>query len=306
MIISASRRTDIPAFHSEWMMERLREGFALVRNPFNARQVSRVSLTREDAEAIVFWTKDASNMLPSLCELDDMGYRYLFQYTLTPYGKDIEPGVGKKSALDALLTLSGRIGKQRVIWRYDPILLTDEWTEEKHIRLFERMCTRLEGASERCVISFVDLYRSVKRSAPGVFAPDEAQMRRMAREIAKTARAHGMVPSACAEAIDLREEGIEQRGCIDRRDIEALLQVKIDADKDQTQRAACRCVRSVDIGAYDTCGHGCVYCYARTGRRQTAGCGVHSPLLGGELDGGERITGRKEKKIAAGQISLFD
>ncbi len=305
MIISASRRTDIPAFHADWMMERLREGFVLVRNPFNAHQVSRISLERADAEAVVFWTKDASNMMAHLGELDGRGYRYLFQYTLTPYGQEIEPGVDKKRAMEALLGVSHRIGKRRVIWRYDPILLTEEWTAEKHIRMFERMCTRLEGAAERCVISFVDLYRSVKRSAPGVFAPDEAQMRMMAREISEIARAHGMVPSACAEAIDLTEEGVEQRGCIDQRDIEALLGVKISADRDQTQRPACRCVRSVDIGAYDTCGHGCVYCYARTGRRPGK-AEAHSPLLGGGLDGSERITDRKEKRIAAGQISLFD
>ena len=190
MIISASRRTDIPAFYPDWMMERLREGFAHVRNPFNARQISRVSLLRQDAEAIVFWTKDASNMLRHLDELDGMGHRYLFQYTLTPYGRDIETGVDKPRAMEAFLKLSGRIGRSRVIWRYDPILLTGEWTAEKHIRAFERMCMRLEGAAERCVISFVDLYASVKRSAPGISAPDEACMRALAREIAASARRH--------------------------------------------------------------------------------------------------------------------
>lgn len=306
MIISASRRTDIPAFHPAWMMERLREGYALVRNPFNAHQISRVSLTREDAEAIVFWTKDAANMLPQLDELDGMGLKYLFQYTLTPYGNAIERKVDKKRAADSLMKLSARIGSRRVIWRYDPILLNEEWTPEKHIRMFEKMCIRLEGAAQRCVISFVDLYASVRRSAPEICAPDESEMRFMAGEIARIARAHRMIPSACAESIDLSGEGLETRGCIDPADLEALLGMKIKAAKDQTQRAACRCVRSVDIGAYDACGHDCIYCYARTGRSIAGPSDPCSPILTGSIGENDRVTERKERGISTEQISIFD
>lgn len=306
MIISASRRTDIPAFHAEWMMERFRAGFAYVRNPFNARQVSRVSLTGEDAEAIVFWTKDAANMLSCLDELDGMGHRYLFQYTFTPYGRDIEKGVDKRRSMEALLSLSAKIGKQRVIWRYDPILLTEEWTAEKHIRTFEKMCGRLEGAVDRCVISFVDLYAEVRRRAPQIHAPDEEQMRLMAREIARLARAHGMIPSACAEKMDFSGEGLEARGCIDAEDVSRLLGVKIEDRRDDTQRGACRCVKSVDIGAYDTCAHGCLYCYARTGRHPAEECDVYSPLLRGHVGEADRVTERKEKRAVPHQISLFD
>ena len=306
MIISASRRTDIPAFHSAWMMERLREGFAYVRNPFNAHQVSRVSLARGDAEVIVFWTKDAANMLPCLDELDGMGYPYLFQYTLTPYGTEIERGVDKRRALETFLNLSARIGGERIIWRYDPILLTEEWTAERHIGAFERMCRRLEGASGRCVISFVDLYASVKRSAGWIKAPTEVQMHEMAREIASAARRYGFLPSACAEAADLIKDGLEARGCIDRADIEAVLGAPVREQKDSGQRTACRCIKSVDIGAYDTCAHGCAYCYARTGRRSPGGEEVHSPILGSILREDDRITVRTEPRIAQRQISLFD
>ena len=305
MIISASRRTDIPAFHAEWMMERLREGYALVRNPFNARQVSRVSLTRVDAEAIVFWTKDASNMLRCLDELDGMGFKYMFQYTLTPYGQDIERNVDKRGSVEALMKLSARSGKNRVIWRYDPILLGGGWDCERHMRAFEALCRQLEGAVGRCVISFVDLYASVKRNAKWI-QPNEEQMRAMARQIAQTARAHGMIPSACAEAIDLTEEGIEPRGCVDRADIADLLGLPIRTEKDTGQRTACRCIRSVDIGAYDTCAHGCVYCYARTGRGPAEEGGAHSPILGGCLREDDRVTERKERPVAAGQVSFLD
>lgn len=305
MIVSASRRTDIPAFHAAWMMERLRAGSVLVRNPFNARQVSRVSLSRQDAELIVFWTKDASNMLAHLDELDGMGHKYMFQYTLTPYGPDVEPGVDKRRAADAFEKLSARIGPRRTIWRYDPILLSGSWTQEKHIKAFEAMCRRLEGAAQRCVISFVDLYASVRRTAGWIQAPTGPQMHDMAREIAGIARRYGFLPSACAEAADFSADGLERRGCIDRLDVEAALGVPVREEKDAGQRTACRCIRSVDIGAYDTCPHGCVYCYARTGKRSIAEADVHSPILGAPLTGEEKITDRKEKPLAIGQISLF-
>lgn len=306
MIISASRRTDIPAFYPDWMMRRLREGYALVRNPFSAHQVSRVSLRKEDAELIVFWTKDAANMLPFLDELDDTGIKYLFQYTLTPYGNNIERSVDKRRAQDCLLKLAERLGPGRVIWRYDPILLTEDWTPARHIRAFETLSGRLEGAAERCVISFVDLYRDVRRAAPFIAAPGEQDMREMAREMAACARRRGMIPSACAEAADLTGEGLEARGCIDPGDVSAVLGVPVAAPKDTGQRTACRCMKSIDIGAYGTCGHGCVYCYAGGGRRRTRDGDADSPLLGSLPDAQDRVSERKEKKIAADQLSVLN
>ena len=305
MIISASRRTDIPAFHADWMMNRLREGFVCIRNPYNPHHVSRVSLRREDAEAIVFWTKDAANMLEKLNELEGRGYRYLFQYTLTPYGREIERGVDHARAFDSLLRLSERIGKDRVIWRYDPILLTDEWTIDRHMRAFSDLCGRLEGATGRCVFSFIDLYGSVKRNAPHLRAPDENQMRMMAREIAVTAKRCGMLPSACAEKLDFTEEGLEPMGCIDRRDIERVLGMPVRVQKDPGQRAECRCIKSVDIGAYDTCLHDCAYCYAKT-RKNVLAVNPDDPLLGGTIAPEDRIMERKEKGIAQTQVSFLD
>lgn len=308
MIISASRRTDIPAFHAEWMMNRLRAGYALVRNPYNARQISRVSLLPGEADAIVFWTKNAQNMLPHLSEIEDMGHKYLFQYTLTPYGNDIERNIDKRRAQEALLRLAERIGKERVIWRYDPILLSDEWTAEKHVRAFDALSRRLEGATGRCVISFVDLYARLKRSEKWIKAPSEEEMHLMACEIASMARARGMIPSACAEQVDLTGEGIEARGCIDKEDIGRLLGARVASLKDAGQRSACRCMPSVDIGCYDTCGHECAYCYAKTRRGPAVQCGVHSPVLGAEIGPEDRITERREKKILLSeseQTSLF-
>ena len=303
MLISASRRTDIPAFHAEWMMNRLREGYVLVRNPYSAHQVSRVSLLSGTAEGIIFWTKDASNLLPHLNEIDGMGHKYMFQYTVTPYGRDIERQVDKKRAMDAFLALAARLGPEKVIWRYDPILLGGGWTPERHIRLYEKLCGRMQGATKRCVISFVDLYAQLKRREPWIHAPDAEQMRLIARHIGEIARTNGMIPSACAEETDFTAEGIENRGCIDREDVSAMLGAPVRGGKDAGQRGGCRCVRSVDIGAYDTCGHGCAYCYARTGRGQ-AECSADSPILGRPVSPEDRVTERREKPAADRQIPM--
>ncbi len=308
MIVSASRRTDIPAFHADWMMRRLRAGEVLVRNPMNPHQMGRVSLKREDAEAIVFWTKDAAPMLGYLTELNEMGYRYLFQYTLTPYGQDIERQVDKRRALDALLKLTAQIGPERVIWRCDPILLTDEWSPERFLRAFDQLSALLEGASRRCVISFVDLYARMKREAPWIHAPSEGQMRQMAAEIARMARSRGMLPSACAETMDFTREGIEARGCIDPKDLEGILHARLAVSRDGGQRPACRCVRSVDIGAYDTCGHDCAYSYARHSN-SIQSVSPDAPLLGRMVGEEDQIKDRREKRVilpgSGTQTSIF-
>ena len=160
MIISASRRTDIPALYSQWFMNRLREGEVLVPNPYNRRKVSRIRLSPEVVDGIVFWTKNPEPLLPYLRELDAMGYRYCFQYTITDYGKDLEPGVPDvEEAMATFLLLSQRLGKERMNWRFDPLLLSEKYTISYHLEHFEMMCQWLHKAADRCVISFVDEYR---------------------------------------------------------------------------------------------------------------------------------------------------
>src|SRR5512143_1704999 len=169
MIISASRRTDIPAFYSEWFMKRIEEGHVMVRNPMNARQVSRISLEPELVDCIVFWTKDPSRMIGKLDVLDQKKYSYYFQFSLTPYGKDIEPSVPeKKKVVSAFIELSERIGKERVVWRYDPILLTDSINRDYHFRSFEHLAKALAGHTGKCIISFADFYKKCTKRLSGV------------------------------------------------------------------------------------------------------------------------------------------
>jgi hypothetical protein len=165
MIISASRRTDIPAFYHEWFMNRIRAGFLLTRNPFNYHQIGRVSLLPEDVDAIVFWTRNPSQLFGDLDELTERGFRYYFQYTITGYPRILESHtLNPYKALSVFKRLSDKIGKEKVIWRYDPILLSNILPIDEHLRLFEKIATELSGYTNRVVISFADLYEKVTRN----------------------------------------------------------------------------------------------------------------------------------------------
>lgn len=164
MILSASRRTDIPNYYSDWFLHRIEEGFVYVRNPMNPHQISKINLSPEVVDCIVFWTKNPKPMLDRLAELK--AYSYYFQFTLTGYGTDIEAGVPhkKESIIPTFQSLSGKIGKEKVIWRYDPILFTDKYTPEYHLKAFEQIASALHGYTNKCVISFVDTYVKNKKA----------------------------------------------------------------------------------------------------------------------------------------------
>ena len=264
MIISASRRTDIPAHYADWFLERLREGFVLVKNPRNAKQVKRVSLAPEDVDGIVFWTKNPQPMLPHLHALSQ--YAYYFQATVTPYGPDVEPGIPDKDEIiiPSVLRLSEAIGPGRVVWRYDPILLSDKYTKEFHYEAFDAMARRFSGRVVRCTISFLDMYKNTARNARamGLIPVEEADMLEMAEKIALIAKSHGIPVTACAEPIDFSRFGIARARCIDPELLEATSDRSIDFKRQKSQRPECGCADSVDIGVYNTCPNGCKYCYA--------------------------------------------
>jgi len=289
MIISCSRRSDIPAFYSDWFFSRIREGYALVRNPMNPKQVRRISLAPEDVDCLVFWTKDPAPMRNRLQLLND--FTFYFQFTLTPYGKDIEPHLPPKTELlDTFLRLSDKIGKQRMIWRYDPILLSENISIDYHVDHFGVMAQRLAGRTNKCVISFIDMYRHISSRMAGlsVRPPAESEMRTLAQNIGRIARGCGINVETCAEKIDLSDLGIDHGKCIDDRLISDLSGKRVSIAKDKYQRELCGCVASVDIGEYDTCGHLCKYCYANVSKKKIENNrflhNALSPLLGGEAD----------------------
>ena len=266
MIISASRRTDIPAFHMEWMMNRLRAGYCLVRNPMVANVVYRIDLDPKNVDAIIFVTKNPAPVIPHLKEIASMGHLALFQVTITPYGRDIEPEVPfKADVADAFKTISERVGADRMIWRYDPIILNDRMGVDYHRRKFELLCRELEGYTHRCTFSFLEMYGKL-HNRPELRSVTFAEMDAMVEMMVPIAERYGMKLSYCCAKHDLSRFGIEPRGCIDRQMMRTL-DIPFE-EMDTPLRVGCRCVKNIDIGSYDTCLHNCIYCYANGRSRE--------------------------------------
>ncbi len=264
MIISASRRTDIPCFYGEWFMNRLRAGFVCTRNPMNHAQVKTIHFTpRQDC--FIFWTKDSHAFEKHLSEIQGRGFHFYFQFTLTPYDKSLESGLREKEdIMESFIALSKAIGKTRVLWRYDPIVFNETCTLAYHREKFRWLCQKLHPYTESITISFLDGYAKLKKKLQskqiGEATMDE--MLSLSEYIAKEAASHGLKAKACCESSDLLQCGIEGASCIDKKVIEQLYGHPIEQTRDKNQRKGCGCIQSVDIGAYNSCLNGCIYCYA--------------------------------------------
>lgn len=311
MIISASRRTDIPAFYSDWFLNRIKEGFVLVRNPMNFRQVSQVNLSPDVVDCIVFWTKNPQPMINRLSQL--AGYNYYFQFTLTPYDNTIETNVpDKKCLIKTFQELSARIGRDKVIWRYDPILLTNKFDVKHHVKWFEFLANELNGHTKKCVVSFIDMYKKTERNLKGIdLVPmSEELMKEVAHHLSLISKRYNLQLEACCEDIDLTQYGIEPGKCIDDELISKIIGKKLDIKKDPNQRLNCGCVQSIDIGAYNTCQHRCLYCYANFNNalvdKNVRLHSTKSPLLYGSLEEEDKVSIRKVSSNISNQLSFLD
>ena len=311
MIISASRRTDIPTYYSEWLFNRLREEYVLVRNPMNIHKVSKINLSPSVVDGIVFWTKNPVPMLQRLSELEK--YSYYFQFTLNSYGQDVEQNVPSKNhvIIPAFQKLSKMIGRNRVIWRYDPILLNEKYTMEYHCKYFRIMASKLSDYTEKCTVSFLDLYKNTIRNVKLLNLQDvsTAQQLELMEKFSEIAKENGIFIDTCAEAIELENLNISHAHCIDKERLERLGRCKLSVEKDPNQRTECGCIASIDIGAYNTCQNGCLYCYANynTGivKRNASVHNPYSPLLFGELTPEDNVTERKVKSCKECSVDLF-
>lgn len=272
MIISASRRTDIPAFYSQWFMNRLREGYCLVPNPYNPRQVARISFLPECLDVIVFWSKNPFPILRHLPEVEKMGHPFYFLFTLNAYPKALEPNLPSLAErISTFIKLSRRIGSRRVIWRYDPIILSNRTDAAFHKKMFEDLCGQLAGHTCRVIISVITRYRKTIRSLRAlekqgyVFDREprnHTETEGLLSEMASSAADHGLETFACAEKKDYTHLGVKPARCIDATLIRELWGIPVASGKDPGQREHCGCASSRDIGMTDTCPHGCLYCYA--------------------------------------------
>lgn len=312
MILSVSRRTDIPSYYAEWFFNRVKEKFLYVRNPMNFHQISEIKISPDVVDCIVFWTK---NPLPMMERLDELkAYKYYFQFTLTGYGNDVERNLPNKktSMIPIFQELSKRIGKDKVIWRYDPICFTNRYTVQYHLKAFRNIAEALSGYTEKCVISFVDIYPKNKKNMDSLLSYElnDYELREFAKELSSIAKENDIRMGSCAEKIDLDECGIVHNSCIDGELIEKIIGCKLKASKDKNQRIECGCVESVEVGAYNTCKNGCVYCYANYSMKSVETNSKKydplSPLLCGHVEKDDKISIRKVMSLKETQLSIFD
>ena len=240
MIISISRRTDIPAFFSEWFYNRIEDGYFMVRNPMNIHQVSKVTVTPQNAECLVFWTKNPSfSFIENLPKLDEKGFNYYFQFTITSYAQDIEKSVSRKTEIiEKFQKLSNQIGKEKVIWRYDPIILNKKYNFDYHIKYFDYIAEKLSAYTEKVIISFVDWYSKIKTRLQEneITELSQEEMRKLGITLKQIAEKHNLKIESCSETIDFDDIGIPHGHCIDGELINRICQRNFIFKKDKTQR----------------------------------------------------------------------
>ena len=311
MFISASRRTDIPSYYSEWFFNRIKEGFVLTRNPVNPKQIKKINLSPNVVDGIVFWTKNPAPMLDKLFLLKD--YMYYFQFTLTPYGKDIERNLPEKNniLIPIFKKLSDIVGPERIIWRYDPIIITSKYTVSYHIQAFEKMAKVLNKHTKKCTISFFDPYKKIatRTKTLNILTPTTEQVLTLASNLSTIAKNEGIALTTCAENINLTKFDITPSSCIDGSLFEKLLECTLNTTKDKNQRLECNCITSIDIGMYNTCKNGCLYCYANYSPKSVElnwkNHNPMAPLLFGEMGNNDIVQESKLISCKNYQLDLF-
>ncbi len=310
MIINTGCRTDIPAFYAKWLMNRIREGYVLVRNPYNPNQVTKYNLSPEVVDCLAFCTKNPEPILTYLDELDM--YKQYWFVTITPYGKDIESNVpDKKKVMESFKKLSNHIGVDSIGWRYDPIFIGNVFDVNKHIKYFEKMAKELKGYTHNCTVSFLDVYEKVKRNAPNINPPTKEEQIEMAKAFSKIGKENNMVIHACCEKTYLSQYGLQCNGCMSQEIVEKAINNTLQPPKRKNLRQECNCLMGNDIGAYNTCGHLCKYCYANANKQfvieNMKKHDDNSPFLIGRSEPGDKITETKQKswKIENEQIRFI-
>ncbi|MGN0822216.1 MAG: DUF1848 domain-containing protein [Candidatus Gallimonas sp.] len=312
MIVNVGWRTDIVNHYTRWFLNRLKEGFVYTRNPVFPNVVTRYELTPDKVDAIVFCSKNYAPILPYMKEICARFRVYCF-YTVTAYGADLEPNIPPdEESVKTLKALSAIVGKERLVWRYDPVLLTERYTVEGHFERFAALADAIGGSVSRCVIGFVEAYHKLWRTMPELTPLSEAEKRTLAKGFGALAAERRLRVQSCGEYGDFGEYGIEKRGCITLKDVGDANGCVFRSVRHTGNRQGCLCVSCRDVGAYDSCPNGCRYCYANTDPQLTArNIALHdenSPLLIGTVGKNDRLQqGVQESWLSATvQTSLFD
>lgn len=309
MILNTGSRTDIPAYYSEWFYNRLAAGYVCVRNPYYPSQVTKYLLNPELVDIMVFCTKNPQPMFNRISCL--AAFETFWFVTITPYGKEIEPYVpAAEQVIMSFRQLSGLVGKERMSWRYDPIFISDKYSVPAHIEQFGRMAEALSSYTDQCVVSFIDLYEKTKRNFPGVRRVTAHEQEELIAAFSEIAEANGLQIHLCCENEELVRKHVDADGCMSQAVLERALGCKLEVPKKKRARDACNCLLGADIGAYNTCGHGCLYCYANYDQESVLkNRKLHnpaSPLLIGELSDKDEVKQAEQKTFRNGQMEIFD
>lgn len=262
MILNTGGRTDTVQYYTEWLLNRFSEGYALSRNPLFTNKVVRYELDPDKVDCVVFCSKNYEPILARLHEITERFNTYYY-YTITAYGKDIEPGVPSiEESMETLIKLSKLVGKQRIAWRYDPVLLTKDYTVKRHLETFERIAKVLAPYIDRCIFSFVEMYKKLKTNMPELIALTEQDINELAQGFGAIAKKYGIFIQTCGTNRKFTDYGIHTSGCITLNILGKANNIDFKTLKHRGTRQGCHCIESRDIGAYDTCMNGCKYCYA--------------------------------------------
>lgn len=287
MIINTGGRTDTVQYYSEWLLNRFKEGFVYSRNPFYPNKVNRYELTPQKVDCVVFCSKNYEPILKRLHEITD-NYNTYFFYTITGYGKDIEPNVPSiEKSINTLYRLEEIVGAKRIAWRYDPVLLIDKYTTDYHIKTFNKMTEALTTHIDRCIFSFVDMYKKLSVNMPDLKATSEEDKEIIAKGLGEIAKKHNLHLQTCATNGNYEQYNIYPSGCMTLDILGKANGIQFKKLKHNGMRTHCNCIETRDIGAYDTCPNGCKYCYANsTPKKAIENYKIHdknSPILLGKI-----------------------
>lgn len=306
MIINTGARTDTVQYYTKWLLNRFEEGYVLARNPLFPNKVTRYELTPETVDCVVFCSKNYRPILKELYKITDRFHTH-FQYTITAYGKDIEPGVPSiDDSIETLLELEQLVGRERICWRYDPVLLTEGYTIERHRETFAYIASKIAGHVDRCIFSFVEMYKKVEKNMPELVPMTDADKNEIAKNLGEIAGKHQLHIQTCGTNGDFTKYGIHPSGCMTLDMLGNANGIKFRTLKHKGTRAGCHCIESRDIGAYDTCLNGCKYCYAnKNPQKAFENFALHdpeSPLLLGHLQDTDTVQqGAQRSYLCGGQ-----
>lgn len=262
MIINTGSRTDTVQYYSEWLLKRFEEGFVYSRNPLFPNKVTRYELNPDVLDCVIFCSKNYEPILPHIKSISDKFNTY-FHYTITAYGKDIEPNVPSiDESIQTLIKLSEIVGKQRIAWRYDPVLLTEKYTKDVHYKTFDYMAEKISPHIDRCIFSFVEMYKKLKTNMPEIILLNQDDKNEIAKNIGGISKKYNMVIQTCATNGNYEQYNIKPSGCMTSEILGNANNVTFKKLKHAGTRRDCNCMENRNIGDYDTCPNGCKYCYA--------------------------------------------